>query len=187
MASVLRRLGERLPIRQGSMGELTIREMEQDGDFAAWYSELIEQEEDPAAGPAAARRSVTSFSATRSATGSGACATGCAAGWPTWWMWWSCRRSGTAATPTGCWPPSRSGRWTAGPTWRSSGPTMTAPRACWPPWAGTASSARDDYMGRRTWSLMEKRLDPVQTELARRRVGINRTSRTIFSGWSGLH
>ena len=27
------------------MGELTIREMEQDGDFAAWYSELIEQEE----------------------------------------------------------------------------------------------------------------------------------------------
>ena len=30
------------------MGELTIREMEQDGDFAAWYSELIEQEEDAA-------------------------------------------------------------------------------------------------------------------------------------------
>ena len=27
------------------MGELTIREMEQDGDFAAWYSELIELEE----------------------------------------------------------------------------------------------------------------------------------------------
>ena len=30
------------------MGELTIREMEQDGDFAAWYSELIEQDEDAA-------------------------------------------------------------------------------------------------------------------------------------------
>ena len=29
------------------MSELTIREMEQDGDFAAWYSELLEQEEDP--------------------------------------------------------------------------------------------------------------------------------------------
>ena len=28
------------------MGELTIREMEQDGDFAAWYSELIEQEDE---------------------------------------------------------------------------------------------------------------------------------------------
>jgi GNAT superfamily N-acetyltransferase len=32
-------------MRQVSMGELTIREMEQDGDFAAWYSELIEMEE----------------------------------------------------------------------------------------------------------------------------------------------
>lgn len=30
------------------MSELTIREMEQDGDFAAWYTELLEQEEDPA-------------------------------------------------------------------------------------------------------------------------------------------
>jgi GNAT superfamily N-acetyltransferase len=30
------------------MGELSIREMEQDGDFAAWYSELIEQEEEAA-------------------------------------------------------------------------------------------------------------------------------------------
>ena len=30
------------------MGELIIREMEQDGDFAAWYSELIEQEEEAA-------------------------------------------------------------------------------------------------------------------------------------------
>ena len=29
------------------MSELTIREMEQDEDFAAWYSELLEQEEDP--------------------------------------------------------------------------------------------------------------------------------------------
>jgi GNAT superfamily N-acetyltransferase len=30
------------------MGELIIREMEQDGDFAAWYSELIEQEDEVA-------------------------------------------------------------------------------------------------------------------------------------------
>ena len=30
------------------MGELTIREMEQDGDFAAWYSELIDLEEETA-------------------------------------------------------------------------------------------------------------------------------------------
>jgi hypothetical protein len=30
------------------MGELIIREMEQDDDFAAWYSELIEQEEEAA-------------------------------------------------------------------------------------------------------------------------------------------
>ena len=29
------------------MSELTIREMEQDGDFAAWYSELLELEQDP--------------------------------------------------------------------------------------------------------------------------------------------
>jgi GNAT superfamily N-acetyltransferase len=29
------------------MSELTIREMEQDEDFAAWFSELLEQEEDP--------------------------------------------------------------------------------------------------------------------------------------------
>ena len=29
------------------MSELTIREMEQDGDFAAWFTELLEQEEDP--------------------------------------------------------------------------------------------------------------------------------------------
>jgi N-acetylglutamate synthase-like GNAT family acetyltransferase len=28
------------------MSELTIREMEQDEDFAAWYSEILEQEED---------------------------------------------------------------------------------------------------------------------------------------------
>jgi hypothetical protein len=34
------------PYLAGIMGELIIREMEQDGDFAAWYSELIEQEED---------------------------------------------------------------------------------------------------------------------------------------------
>jgi GNAT superfamily N-acetyltransferase len=31
---------------QGIMSELSIREMEQDGDFAAWYSELLEQEEE---------------------------------------------------------------------------------------------------------------------------------------------
>ena len=30
------------------MSELTIREMGQDEDFAAWFSELLEQEEDPA-------------------------------------------------------------------------------------------------------------------------------------------
>jgi GNAT superfamily N-acetyltransferase len=30
------------------MSELTIRDMEQDGDFAAWFSELLELEEDPA-------------------------------------------------------------------------------------------------------------------------------------------
>jgi GNAT superfamily N-acetyltransferase len=30
------------------VSELTIRDMEQDGDFAAWFSELLEQEEDPA-------------------------------------------------------------------------------------------------------------------------------------------
>jgi GNAT superfamily N-acetyltransferase len=35
-------------IRQGIMGEIIIREMEQDDDFAAWYSELIEQEEEAA-------------------------------------------------------------------------------------------------------------------------------------------
>ena len=29
------------------MSEPTIREMEQDEDFAAWYSELLEQEDDP--------------------------------------------------------------------------------------------------------------------------------------------
>ena len=39
---------ESSPSRQASMGELIIREMEQDGDFAAWYSELIEQEEEAA-------------------------------------------------------------------------------------------------------------------------------------------
>jgi GNAT superfamily N-acetyltransferase len=32
------------------MSELSIREMEQDGDFAAWYSELLEQEEEEAGG-----------------------------------------------------------------------------------------------------------------------------------------
>jgi GNAT superfamily N-acetyltransferase len=30
------------------MSELTIREMDQDGDFAAWYSELLELEQDAA-------------------------------------------------------------------------------------------------------------------------------------------
>jgi hypothetical protein len=30
------------------MSELTIRDMEQDGDFAAWFSELLEQEADQA-------------------------------------------------------------------------------------------------------------------------------------------
>jgi GNAT superfamily N-acetyltransferase len=30
------------------MSELTIRDMEQDGDFAAWFSELLEQEADSA-------------------------------------------------------------------------------------------------------------------------------------------
>ena len=32
------------------MSELSIREMEQDGDFAAWYTELLEQEEEAASG-----------------------------------------------------------------------------------------------------------------------------------------
>jgi GNAT superfamily N-acetyltransferase len=32
------------------MSELSIREMEQDGDFAAWYSELLEQEEEETSG-----------------------------------------------------------------------------------------------------------------------------------------
>jgi GNAT superfamily N-acetyltransferase len=31
-----------------NMSELTIREMGQDEDFAAWFSELLEQEDDPA-------------------------------------------------------------------------------------------------------------------------------------------
>ena len=35
------------------MSELTIREMGQDEDFAAWFSELLEQEEDAARGPGA--------------------------------------------------------------------------------------------------------------------------------------
>src|SRR5919202_4469352 len=35
-------LGGRWP-----MSELTIRDMEQDEDFAAWFSEILEQEEDP--------------------------------------------------------------------------------------------------------------------------------------------
>jgi GNAT superfamily N-acetyltransferase len=30
------------------MSELTIRDMEQDEDFASWFSEILEQEEDPA-------------------------------------------------------------------------------------------------------------------------------------------
>jgi GNAT superfamily N-acetyltransferase len=30
------------------VSELIIRDMEQDGDFVAWFSELLEQEEDPA-------------------------------------------------------------------------------------------------------------------------------------------
>lgn len=32
------------------MSELTIREMEQDGDFAAWYTELLEMEQDTTPG-----------------------------------------------------------------------------------------------------------------------------------------
>jgi GNAT superfamily N-acetyltransferase len=36
----------RPPEGRGTMSELSIREMEQDGDFAAWYSELLEQEEE---------------------------------------------------------------------------------------------------------------------------------------------
>lgn len=48
MASVLRMELGVSHIRQGIMGEIIIREMEQDDDFAAWYSELIEQEEEAA-------------------------------------------------------------------------------------------------------------------------------------------
>jgi GNAT superfamily N-acetyltransferase len=48
VASVLRKLEGVSHIRQGIMGEIIIREMEQDDDFAAWYSELIEQEEEAA-------------------------------------------------------------------------------------------------------------------------------------------
>lgn len=47
MAPVLRKCST-VSYRQDTMGELTIREMEQDGDFAAWYSELIEQEDEAA-------------------------------------------------------------------------------------------------------------------------------------------
>jgi GNAT superfamily N-acetyltransferase len=45
---VLRKLEAVPHIRQGIMGEIIIREMEQDDDFAAWYSELFEQEEEAA-------------------------------------------------------------------------------------------------------------------------------------------
>jgi GNAT superfamily N-acetyltransferase len=35
-------------LKAGQMSELTIRDMEQDEDFAAWFSEILEMEEDPA-------------------------------------------------------------------------------------------------------------------------------------------
>jgi GNAT superfamily N-acetyltransferase len=34
-------------LRAGQMSELTIRDMEQDEDFASWFSEILEMEEDP--------------------------------------------------------------------------------------------------------------------------------------------
>ncbi len=47
MALVLLAKGWESPIGEGGMSELTIRDMEQDEDFAAWFSEILEQEEDP--------------------------------------------------------------------------------------------------------------------------------------------
>ena len=48
MALVLRSRVEEFPFGKAgrAMSELIIREMEQDGDFAAWYSELLELEQD---------------------------------------------------------------------------------------------------------------------------------------------
>jgi hypothetical protein len=83
------------------MSELTIRDMEQDEDFAAWFSEILEQEEDSAGWS-------SSFSVMRSETGSEACGSGCGAESPIWSTLWSCLRNGTAVMPTAFFPRSSS-------------------------------------------------------------------------------
>ena len=121
------------------MSELTIRDMEQDEDFAAWFSEILEQEEDPAGWSSALDERYLILS-NEIGDWIGASGSGSGEGLPTWLMWSSCPRSATGATPTACCPHSSNAPSSPAPIWRSSGPTTPAPRDCWPPWAGAASS-----------------------------------------------
>ena len=127
------------------MSELTIRDMEQDEDFAAWFSEILEQEEDPGGWSSALDERYLILSNE----------IGDWIGGLRFWL-----RGGVAhlvdvvvlpqerhrGTPTASCPPSRNAPPSPGPTWRSSGPRIPGPRGCWQPWGGAASSS-----ARATW------------------------------------
>ena len=69
------------------MSELTIRDMEQDEDFAAWFSEILEQEEDPAGWSSALDERYLILSNEIGDWIGGLRYLACVAGWPTWLMW----------------------------------------------------------------------------------------------------
>jgi len=67
------------------MSELTIREMGQDEDFSAWFSELLEQEEGlTGSGGLDDHYLILSNEIGDWVGGLRYC---CGAGWPIWWTW----------------------------------------------------------------------------------------------------
>ena len=122
------------------MSELTIRDMEQDEDFAAWFSEILEQEEDPGGWSSALDERYLILSNE----------IGDWIGGLRFWL-----RGGVAhLVDVVVLPQERhrghahrllvrlrgTGHRVRGPPGRVLDRRSLAPRACWPPWAGAASS-----------------------------------------------
>jgi hypothetical protein len=107
------------------MSEITIREMDQNEDFSAWYWEHLEEELDTADDSDTIDQHYLILSNE----------IGDWVGGLRYWL-----RGGVAHLVDVMVLPDQRHRGHA-PTWPSSGPTIFAPKDCSPPWGGAPSSA----------------------------------------------
>src|SRR4051794_28266476 len=121
------------------MSELTIRDMEQDEDFAAWFSEMLEQEENPAGWSSTLDERYLILSNE----------IGDWIGGLRFWLRGGVAhlvdvvvlpRSATGVTPTVFYPPLKSAQSSRARMWPSSGPMTPVPKGCWQLWDGGGSS-----------------------------------------------